>query len=148
MCVAIQSDTPSDLITIDRDYLDRVTLRRSLIQRHASTVHGYLPAGEAAVAEVYAYLFASYLPTRYPTVFTTSPPSLTSSSSSPPLLHNAATGLSLPAEPSPCALENLRRLGETVEEDMFPRRLRRQPEAGPSIKGDPRARARVRQDWC
>ncbi|KAI9903678.1 hypothetical protein N3K66_000207 [Trichothecium roseum] len=123
--MAIQSDTPSDLITIDRDYLDRVSLRRALIQRHGSTVHGCVPAGEAAVAEVYAYLFTSYLPTRYPTVFSTSPssssssPSLTSSSSPPVLLHNAATGLSLPAQPSPCPLENLRRVGETVEEDMF-----------------------------
>ena len=107
---AIQSDTPSDLITIDKDYLDRVTLRRSLIAQQGRTVHGCTPAGEAALREVYTYLFQNYLPTRYPSIFSTSPDGLT--------LYNTATGCALPANP-PSPLESLRNIGETVEEDMF-----------------------------
>ncbi|KAF4828470.1 hypothetical protein CGCTS75_v007558 [Colletotrichum tropicale] len=67
--MALQSDTPSDLITIDKDYLERINLRKTLIEKHGRTVHGYIPSGQDAVQELYSYLMSEYLPTRYPTLF-------------------------------------------------------------------------------
>ncbi|KAL2691182.1 hypothetical protein Neosp_001563 [[Neocosmospora] mangrovei] len=54
--MAIKADTPSELITIDQDYLDRINIRRELIAQHGSTVHGCIPEGDAAVREVYTNL--------------------------------------------------------------------------------------------
>lgn len=51
---ALQSDTPSDLVTIDKDYLKRINLRKSLINQHGQTVHGYVPSGRDAVQELYS----------------------------------------------------------------------------------------------
>ncbi|KAM3511565.1 hypothetical protein MY11210_004783, partial [Beauveria gryllotalpidicola] len=120
---ALRIDTPEELITIDRDYRSRVLLRRSLLRRHPSTVHGCTAPGAAAVRELYTHLLTTHLPARYPTVF-----QLVASGS---LLHNAATGATHPTTPPPLdddddgggggggAEAALRVLGETVEEDLF-----------------------------
>lgn len=111
--MALQSDTPSDLITIDRDYLDRVTHRRDLISKHAETVHGCTPQGVDSVRELYSYLMAEYLPTRYPTLFQIQTLGDTKK------VYNAATGRSFDVIPPLDPEEALRVLGETVEEDLF-----------------------------
>lgn len=113
---ALKADTPQELITIDSDYLSRVTLRRSLMARHGATVHGCTPPGRAAVAELYAHLVSSYLPARYPSLFQLK---ATDPSSPALLLHNLATGTRHPATPPEDAEAALRILGETVEEDLF-----------------------------
>ncbi|KAJ4178353.1 hypothetical protein NW755_013278 [Fusarium falciforme] len=109
--MAIKADTPSELITIDQDYLDRINLRRELIAQHGSTVHGCIPEGDAAVREVYTYLLSEYLPTRFPTIF-----QLSSDKSA---CRNIVTGMSFPTTPMANAEVALRALGETVEEDFF-----------------------------
>lgn len=114
--MALQSDTPSDLITIDRDYLDRVMLRKSLIEKHPATVHGCTEHGGAAVEELYTYLM-EYLPTRYPTVFNRVDDKL----------YNRATGKMVDTTPPRDAEDALKVLGETVEEDLF---LLRETEEG------------------
>ncbi|KAG5950642.1 hypothetical protein E4U53_004682 [Claviceps sorghi] len=107
----LQRDTPSDLITVDRDYLDRITLRRRLIRQKGSVVHGCLPRGHESVCELYAYLLQDYLPVRYPTMF-----KLSTNGSQ---CENLVTGKRFPLEPPPLATAALRALGETVEEDFF-----------------------------
>ncbi|KAG6008092.1 hypothetical protein E4U21_004973 [Claviceps maximensis] len=109
--MALQRDTPSDLITIDRDYQDRITLRRHLISQEGSTVHGCLPRGHDSVCELYAYLLHDYLPVRYPTIF-----KLSADASQ---CENLVTGESFPLEPPLLPTAALRALGETVEEDIF-----------------------------
>lgn len=111
--LALQADTPQELITIDRDYLSRVTLRRSLLAAHGGTVHGCTRPGHAAVRELYAYLLGSYLPTRYPTIFRR-----TGDGGG---LLNTATGATHPQRrpPDDDPAAALRILGETVEEDLF-----------------------------
>ncbi|KAM3429093.1 hypothetical protein MY4824_008461 [Beauveria thailandica] len=113
--MALQADTPKELITIDRDYRSRVLLRRSLLAQYPSTVHGCTAPGVAAVRELYTYLLTTHLPTRYPTIF-----QLLASGS---LLHNVATGATHPTSPpsddNGGAEAALRVLGETVEEDLF-----------------------------
>lgn len=111
MIAAIRADTPSELITIDEDYLDRVTHRRSIIATHGSTVHGCTPEGDAAVRELYTYLLSEQLPKRFPTIF-----KLSKDNS---MCENLATGMSFPTLPEGNMDAALRVLGETVEEDLF-----------------------------
>lgn len=117
--MALQNDTPQDLITIDRDYLDRVNLRRSLIASHPRTVHGCTPHGGPAVRELYSYLLADYLPQRYPSIF-----QLDDARAN---MKNTATGKTQSLTPPEDPEAALRILGETVEEDMF---LLRETEEG------------------
>lgn len=107
----VKADAPSDLITIDRDYLDRVNLRRNLIGQQGDGVHGCLPGGVEAVRELYTYLMADFLPTRFPTLFELSGDGRQSK--------NMATGKTHPTTPPQDPTAALRVLGETVEEDMF-----------------------------
>ncbi|GKU04293.1 unnamed protein product [Fusarium langsethiae] len=109
--MAIQSNIPSELITIDEDYLDRITQRRSIIATHGSTVHGCIPGGDAAVRELYTYLLSEQLPKRFPTIF-----QLSQDNSS---CMNLATGMSFPTTPQGSTDAALRVLGETIEEDFF-----------------------------
>ncbi|KAM0261184.1 hypothetical protein ACHAPA_009914 [Fusarium lateritium] len=109
--MAIRADTPSELITIDEDYLERITHRRSIIATHGSTVHGSVPEGDAAVRELYTYLLTEQLPTRFPTIF-----KLSDDNSS---CENLVTGTTFPTISDGNTDAALRVLGETVEEDLF-----------------------------
>lgn len=110
-CIAIRSDTASELITIDRDYLDRIRLRKSLIQSQGQMVHGCIPAGVDAVSEIYTYLLEQYLPKRYPTMFTLS----ADSSELENLVIGDTHSITPPVDPS----RALQIVGTTVEEDLF-----------------------------
>ncbi len=107
----LQADNASDLITVDRDYLDRVKHRRHLIEKHGSGVHGCLPGGVAAVSELYTFLMSEYLPTRFPSMF--------GLSNDGKHFTNHVTGKAWPTAPPEDEATALRVLGETVEEDMF-----------------------------
>ncbi|KAI1864967.1 uncharacterized protein JN550_008513 [Neoarthrinium moseri] len=109
--MAIQNDTPSELVTIDQDYLTRVQLRRAILEEKGSGVHGFTPDGVGAVGELYAYLFENYLPVRFPTVFRLSKDRAT--------LTNLVTKKSFAVSPPMDSAEALRVIGETIEEDVF-----------------------------
>ncbi|KAK2606426.1 hypothetical protein QQS21_003119 [Conoideocrella luteorostrata] len=109
--MGLQQDTPSNLITIDKDYLDRVTHRRHLIEEKGSAVHGHLPRGKESVSELYTYLLREYLPVRYPTMFRLS--------SDASIFENLVTGASFPVNAPSDINAALRALGESVEEDIF-----------------------------
>ncbi|KAM6525936.1 hypothetical protein FSOLCH5_002063 [Fusarium solani] len=109
--MAIKSDTASELITIDRDYLDRIQLRKNLIQSQGQMVHGCVPTGVDATNELYAHLLAQYLPKRYPTMF-----KLSADNSE---LENLVTGDRHPTIPPVDHDSALRIMGTTVEEDLF-----------------------------
>ncbi|KAF7553322.1 hypothetical protein G7Z17_g3714 [Cylindrodendrum hubeiense] len=109
--MAIQANTPSELITIDEEYLDRVNIRREIIANNGNTVHGCVPGGEGPVRELYTYLLTEYLPTRFPTLF-----KLSDDGSS---FTNVVTGKTFPTVPSSNMDDALRVIGETIEEDVF-----------------------------
>ncbi|EFW99695.1 hypothetical protein CMQ_13 [Grosmannia clavigera kw1407] len=77
--MALQSSVPEDLIVLDRNYRDRIDIRRAVIVAHPKTVMGIIPSpdspsdpspkAKAAVDELYEYLMGSYLPARYPSAF-------------------------------------------------------------------------------
>lgn len=96
---------------MDRNYEDRVMERRALIMQHPSIVVGAMPQGKAAVDELYTYLMAKYLPARFPSMF--------SVAEDGKVLRNAITGTSFPTLPPDDPVDALKRLGETVEDDMF-----------------------------
>lgn len=118
--MALQSSSPDDLIVMDRNYKERVTLRRRVMAENPSTVLGTdgTAAAKDAVDELYAHLI-DYLPARYPSVFSRRDENKT--------LFNAATSRSIPCTPPAGPVEALRLLGETVEDDLF---LLREEETG------------------
>ncbi|VUC32476.1 unnamed protein product [Clonostachys rosea] len=109
--MAVRSDTPSDLITIDCEYLNRLRLRRELLQSENDTVHGCTPMGEDSVQELYTYLMTDYLPSRYPTMFKLS--------FDRSMFFNLVTGESHPITSPSDPKAALKILGTTVEEDLF-----------------------------
>ncbi|KAI8660245.1 hypothetical protein NCS57_01001100 [Fusarium keratoplasticum] len=108
--MGIRRDTPSELLSIDHDYLDRVNQRREILKQHEDTVCGFLPGGEQAVLEIYDYFLTEYLPIRFPTMFQLSQDGT--------IFKNLVTNRSFPtkARDIRSALLNL---GETVEEELF-----------------------------
>ncbi len=128
--LALRTDTPSELITIDSNYRARVDYRRATIAANAATATGALPAGRPAVQELYAYLLADYLPARYPSMFALSGDrktfrnlvtgrSFPASCPPPPPPSREVAGHSAESEELGDLLEAWRILGETVEEDLF-----------------------------
>ncbi|KAK0669215.1 hypothetical protein QBC41DRAFT_364982 [Cercophora samala] len=110
--MAIQTSSPSELIIMDQNYLDRITARKSIVASHPEVVKGYIPSGIAPIRELYAYLMATYLPTRYPTMFSLSSDGTT--------LHNKVTSSTSPVSPlSLSPDELLSTLATTVEDDIF-----------------------------
>lgn len=96
---------------MDKQYLDRVNHRKDLIEQYPDIVHGCLPQGGEAVAELYTYLLGDYLPARFPTMFRLSDDRKT--------FHNLVTDQTYPTLPMEDPLASLRAIGQTVEEDMF-----------------------------
>lgn len=96
---------------MDKNYLNRITMRRQLISQHGTTVHGYVAGGEDAVRELYTSILRDLLPRRFPTMFKLSEHGRT--------FHNLVTGRAFPVDPPTDTAEALRILGETVEDDMF-----------------------------
>jgi len=115
--MAIQSTTPSELIVLDNTYLTKVLERRSILSSHGPSVHGAISSGSAPVRELYTYLLGTYLPTRYPRLF-----SVSQTEKGTLTFHNHVTGLTAPVCPSEQEMDAeamLRILGETVEDDLF-----------------------------
>ncbi|ETS88263.1 hypothetical protein PFICI_02091 [Pestalotiopsis fici W106-1] len=107
--MGIRTANPSELITIDCNYLSRIQIRQETLRDHADRVLGCLPTGVAPLYEVYEYLLNDYLPARYPSMFTKEGKKFL----------NQVTGASLPLEPPSDPLEALRLLGQTIEDDLF-----------------------------
>lgn len=94
---------------MDKTYLTRISLRKKLIRDHRSTVIRASPVIKPAVNELYTYLIATYLPTRFPTMFQKRKGGL----------YNLATGKSLPLLPSSNPEKSLEILGENVDEEFL-----------------------------
>lgn len=109
--MAVQNSTPADLIVMDHNYASRVLERQQLMVQHPDIVLGAIAGGKAAVEELYSFLLTDYLPQRFPTMFSLSKGGET--------FHNEITGASFPTVPPDNSVQALRRLGETVEDDMF-----------------------------
>lgn len=76
----------SDLIAMDNTYESRIKLRSDLIREKKSDVLAYRPAVGPSVLEFYSWMTNTYLPQRFPTVYSTNAQGL----------QNNVTGLTLP----------------------------------------------------
>ncbi|CAD6441585.1 205a80d9-7c57-4702-bc4f-138470d155a5 [Sclerotinia trifoliorum] len=108
MTMGLQSCSPSEFIEMDRTYLDRLTVRTNTIRAHTPTVLQALPSSHAAIQELYTYLTATYLPTRFPTIYALTPT----------YLLNKATSHHIPLHPS-SPLEALHELGTNVDTEFL-----------------------------
>lgn len=65
----------NDLLLFDRTYSERLCLRESLLQQYPDDVVGVTDESDVrirlAVQELYNYLFETYIPVRYPSIFKT-----------------------------------------------------------------------------
>lgn len=94
---------------MDKQYLERVNLRKKILAEHPSTVVGHLPGSQEAVAELYEFFTKTLLPVRWPALF----------SASSGQLHNHATGLALPVDCPPCPMDALRHITQNLQEDFL-----------------------------
>ncbi|MCJ1361131.1 hypothetical protein MMC16_000228, partial [Acarospora aff. strigata] len=127
----LETSTASELIEIDQNYHDRITLRKQIMVDHPETVLGANDAVQPAVNELYSWLMTTYLPTRFPRLFhLTSVPSTTISNKDKPgscaatidpathLLNTANNDL-YPLTPPSSTLFTLRILGGALEDDFL-----------------------------
>lgn len=108
----LTNTTFSELIQIDNNYLSRIALRKQIIADHHEIAIQAHPSITPAVNELYSWLVCTYLPTRFPTIFTLSP-------STSPFLYNAATSQTVPLSPPEDPIRSLEILGENLDEDFL-----------------------------
>jgi Protein of unknown function (DUF3445) len=104
----------SELIEMDKNYLDRINLRKRIMAEAAETTLAASPAVKPAVDEFYHWLLSKYLPTRFPRNF-----KLRTLSQSGPCLLNLANGDQLPLTPPDSLIDSLRTIGGVAEDDFL-----------------------------
>ena len=102
---------------MDNTYLDRLAIRRQIIQEHTQTVLAATPRVKPAVDEFYTWMTSTYLPSRFPTMFRTS--TSTSISFPTPSLQNITTNEYIPLSPFPDPILSLRTLGQNIDLDFL-----------------------------
>lgn len=95
---------------MDNTYASRIALRRSLISERSEDVLAVNPIIEPSVLEFYTWMTKTYLPTRFPTLFTLSP--------STNSLKSLLTGEELPLVPAG-AKQALEIIGQNVDDDFL-----------------------------
>lgn len=106
--IAIENTTMSDLVAIDKTYPWRIQLRKNLIRDRQSDVLAMNPVVEPAIQEFYKWVTLTYLPTRFPTLFTLTPSGL----------QNRVTGDTLPLTPT-SGTEALKLIGGNIDDDFL-----------------------------
>lgn len=114
MITGIQDANVNEIIEMDKNYLERITLRRKLIKEYPDTVLAAEHSAKPAIGEFYIWLVGTYLPTRFPLMF-----QLRLQNSKVQLLHSSVTGEDYPLEPDASPLVTLRRMGGLVDDDLL-----------------------------
>ncbi|PCH03733.1 Protein of unknown function DUF3445 [Penicillium occitanis (nom. inval.)] len=118
LTMGVQQAEVSELIQIDRMYLDRIQLRKDLIARHEDQVLAVNPPAIEAVRELYSWLVDQYLPQRYGDIFELHRQE--SSGNIETFLQNKVTDDIVPIDPNLQSPEDaLRIIGRQVEEDFL-----------------------------
>ncbi|KAL5120702.1 hypothetical protein ACEQ8H_001451 [Pleosporales sp. CAS-2024a] len=130
MTMALESTTLSDLIAMDNTFAERCHIRKELLRTERHQVLACNTRAIPAVLELYHWLTTTYLPSRFPTVYT-----LTPDRSS---LVNAVTRDTMPLSLGACDAERaLQLLGENIDDEF----LFILPSTDPSDKGKYRLEA-------
>ncbi|KAF2006887.1 hypothetical protein P154DRAFT_454671 [Amniculicola lignicola CBS 123094] len=110
LTMAIENTTLSDLVAMDKTYTSRMQLRKHLLTNHFSSVLATNPKATASIYEFYSWITKTYLPSRFPTIYTLTP--------NPPGLKNHTTGEILPLHP-PSPTSALQILGQNIDTDFL-----------------------------
>ena len=104
----------NELIEMDKNYLERITLRKKLIEEHSEIVSAAEETAKPAVDEFYVWLVGTYLPTRFPLMF-----QLQQQDGKVTLLHSTVTGEYCSLEPEANPLITLRIMGGLIDDDLL-----------------------------
>jgi hypothetical protein len=99
---------------MDKNYVDRIYLRRKIMKEHTDTVLAAEDSVKSAVDEFYCWLLGSFLPTRFPRMFV-----LQHTGNKEGFLHNLVTDEKLSLSPAEKPLETLERMGGLVDDDFL-----------------------------
>ncbi|KAF2111707.1 hypothetical protein BDV96DRAFT_551399 [Lophiotrema nucula] len=110
LTMALENTTMSDLVAMDNTYIERIKLRKDLIENQPQDVLAVNPKAVDAILEFYTWSVHVYLPRRFPTIFTLSPTTST--------LYNTITHQSLPLHLT-SAVHALSLIGQTIDDDFL-----------------------------
>ncbi|KAJ5610695.1 hypothetical protein N7510_007414 [Penicillium lagena] len=113
LTMSIEETTVNGLIEMDKTYVDRIHLRRKIMNEHTDTVLAAEDSVKSAVDEFYCWLLGSFLPTRFPRMF------VLQHINKEGFLHNLVMDEKLPLSPAEKPLETLERLGGLVDDDFL-----------------------------
>jgi hypothetical protein len=125
----------SELVLMDQTYDEKIALRRRLIGEHGEDVVACNPVARDAVLELYAYLFETYLPRRFPSMFALQSTKKVDEEETVRVVKNLVTGdefpLDLETSDMDSATEGLRRIGRHVDGEFAILLPSSNPEANP-----------------
>ncbi|EME77328.1 uncharacterized protein MYCFIDRAFT_212687 [Pseudocercospora fijiensis CIRAD86] len=114
LTMAVEKITLSEILDMDNTYAERMQIRRQIMDENTDATIRCNKVCEPAVLELHDWIFGTYLPQRYPTMYelqnTTSP-------SGPHLLNKVTNELIPLHQPSP--LQALHTLGAHVDTDLL-----------------------------
>lgn len=126
---ALEKISPSELIPMDKTYLDRIAYRKKLLKDHPEIVHKVHiledglpdPRLQPAISELYTWVLGTYLPSRYPTMFELKKVEYDTGKTF--MLHNKVTNelvsTSVTSGSETALLRALKTLGSQVDEDFL-----------------------------
>ncbi|TKX25675.1 hypothetical protein C1H76_2325 [Elsinoe australis] len=114
LTMSIEQTALSDLIAMDNTYESRIKLRRSITTSHPHETLASLPTSEPMVHELYTWLFTTYLPLRFPTMFT-----LRSSPKGPSQPYNLVLKEAIPFPPPSSPLTCLNLISSHIDTDFL-----------------------------
>lgn len=100
---------------MDKNYAERIKLRRKIMAAHPEVVIDALEVAKSAVDEFYYWLCGTYLPTRFPKMFQIVYHGIAEEKT----LWNSALEEAVPLRPHVSLAETLRRLGSIIEDDLL-----------------------------
>ena len=116
---ALESLDPNQLFLMDKNYKDRIHYRRKILAEHHDVVVAVNDDSRIgpAVKELYKFLFGTYLPVRYPSMFKLH---RTEYEKGPEIMvQNLVTNELLPVEPKSKTTTLLETLGRHLDDDLL-----------------------------
>ncbi|KAL4889987.1 hypothetical protein BDV59DRAFT_209938 [Aspergillus ambiguus] len=115
LTMSIEDSNVNELIEFDKNYVERIALRKQIMKKHSETVLAAEDCVKSAVDEFYTWLVGNYLPTRFPQMFKV----IEAAGDRPAVLHNLPTGEKICLSPADKPVESLRIMGSLVEDDLL-----------------------------
>jgi len=101
---------------MDNTYLDKLQERRTVMAENLDDVVGFHPVARDAVQELYTWMFGTYLPRRYPSMFSVDGSVVSEKQIAlPSTVHNLVTQEDIVLYPTPEPKECLKILGHQVD---------------------------------